>query len=148
MKTRWVIIGIVSLVGLVLLGSGAAPLIFSELVYGCNIDRILASGEFEDVTNHPITQEYFSKYYLDSSHTSRASASQWGSGTVEYSAYYYTTDHGRSDAHLKITVDHCAIPTEFQFQCRDDQEIPWVLIDDKEGKLLEYLRDNNCFDTT
>lgn len=145
MKTKWVVVGILSFAGIVLFGSGAAPLIFSEMVYGCNLQESLASGDIEPVSNHPITMAYNEKYELNSLHTSGTRSLEWGHGTVEYSSYYDTEDRGLSNAYLKVTVDSCGVPTEFKFQCVDSENNPWVSLNSKDDYVLDYLQNKNCF---
>ena len=145
MKTKWLIIGVVSFIAIILFGSGAAPLIFSEVVYGCNLQRMLATGDVEQVSDHPITMAYHEKYKFDSSHTSRSRSLEWGYGTVEYYSYYETKDHGWANAHLKVIVDPCSVPVEFQFQCIDSEDKAWVSLNSKKDNLIDYLQYENCF---
>ncbi len=133
-------------IAIILLGSGAAPLIFSEIVYGCNLQKTLAFDEGVHVKEHKITQQYIEKYESKSSSTSGSRSLEWGYGTVEYSSFFgdfreewYTVD-------LKIIVDHCGVPQEFQFQCLDSEGTPWVSLNSKEDNILEYLQNQNCLD--
>ena len=146
MKTKWIVIGVLSFIVIILLGSGAAPLIFSQVVYGCNLERILATGDIEQVSDHPITTAYHEKYDLNSTKTSRSRSLEWGYGTVEYASYFGDFEPGWSNAYLKITVDQCGVPQEFQFQCVDSEGTPWVSLNSKKDNVLEYLQNQNCFD--
>ena len=145
MKTRWIIIGILSFIAIVLLGSGAAPLMFSQAVYGCNLQQIMGSGDIEAVTENKITQEYLDKYEKNSSNTDRSRSLEWGYGVVEYSSYHHVSyDEGWSSAYLKVIVDHCGIPQEFEFQCRDVNGQEIVSLNNKNDDLLKYLQTDNC----
>jgi hypothetical protein len=92
-RPKWIVVGIASVAILVLFGSGAAPLIFSEIVYGCNLQKKMATAELDEVTEHQITQEYFEKYYDHSSSTERLRSMEWGYGIVEYTSSHYK-QHG------------------------------------------------------
>ena len=148
MKTKWKIISVLSFIAIFLLVTGAAPLIFSEVVYGCNLQRTFASGDIEQVSDHPITKAYYEKYELDSTSTSRSRSLEWGYGTVEYSSSsphvsYYDV---WPSAHLKVVVDQCGIPQEFEFQCTDNQGQILISLNSKNDNLLKYLQTENCFD--
>ena len=145
-KPKWAVICVLSLIVIILLGSGAAPLIFSEIVYGCNLQRTMASGEIEQVSHHPITNAYHEKYELRSPRTSSSHSLEWGYGTVEYSSYFRDSGEEWSNAYLKITIDQCGVPQEFQFQCVDSEGMPWVSLNSKKDNVLEYLENRNCFD--
>ena len=146
MKTRLMVIGILSVIAIVLLGSGAAPLIFNQAVYGCNLQQIMGSGDIRAVTENKITQEYLDKYEKNSSNTDRSRSLEWGYGVVEYSSYHYGSyDEGESNAYLKVIVDHCGIPQEFEFQCRDENGQETVSLNSKNEDLLKYLQTDSCF---
>ena len=145
MKTRWIVIGVLSFIAIVLLGSGAAPLMFSQAVYGCDLQKIMGSGDIKVVTENKITQEYLDKYEKNSSNTDRSRFLEWGYGIVEYSSSHYVSyDEERSSAHLKVIIDHCGIPQEFEFQCRDQQGQEIVSLNSKNDDLLKYLQTDNC----
>ena len=131
-----------------MLGSGAAPLIFSEIVYGCNLQRTLALGDIEQVSDHPITKAYYEKYELNSTSTSRSRSLEWGYGTVEYSSSspYVSYYDVWPSAHLKVVVDQCGMPQKFEFQCRDNQRQELISLNSKNDNLLEYLQTENCFE--
>ena len=82
----------------------------------------------------------------NSSSTSSSRSLEWGHGIVEYSSSHYVSyDKGWSSAYLKVVVDHCGIPQEFEFQCRDDQGQEVVSLNSKKDNLLKYLQTDNCF---
>ena len=147
MRPKWIAVGIVSVVALVLLGSGAAPLIFSEIVYGCNLQKKMATADLDEVTEHNITQKYFEKYYNLSASTERSRSMEWGYGIVEYTSSHYEQHgaEGWSSANLKVTIDQCGIPQEFEFQCIDNTGNAWVSVNSKKDNLIEYLQNENCF---
>ena len=145
MKTKWSIIGILSFITIILFGSGAAPLIFSQVVYGCNLERMLATKDIDQVSNHPIISVYYDKYELYSTSTSSGRSLEWGYGTVEYSSYYSTLSDGWSSAYLKVILDQCGIPQEFEFKCIDSEDNAWVSLNSKNDDLLEYLQYDDCF---
>jgi len=147
MKTKWKVISVLSFIAIFLLVTGAAPLIFSEVVYGCNLQKTLALGDIEHVKEHKITQEYFEKYELNSTSTSRSRSLEWGYGLVEYSSLHNVSyDGGWSRAHLRIVVDQCGIPQEFEFQCKDNQGQILISLNSENDNLLVYLQTENCFD--
>jgi len=146
MKTRWIVIGILFFIGIILLGSGAAPLMFSQVVYGCNLQEIMGSDNTKTVTENKITQEYLDKYEKNSSSTSSSRSLEWGYGTVEYSSSSYVSyDDGWSSAHLRVVVDHCGIPREFEFRCKDGQGQEVISLNSKNDDFLKYLQTDNCF---
>ena len=61
MKTKWIVIGVLSFIAIILLGSAAAPLMFSQVVYGCNLQEIMGTGDIKAVIENKITQEYLDK---------------------------------------------------------------------------------------
>lgn len=147
MKTKWIVIGVLSFVAIILLGSGAAPLMFSQVVYGCNLQKIMSSGDIEAVTENKITQEYFDKYDKNSVSSSRSRSLEWGYGTVEYSSSHHVSyDDGWSSTHLKVVIDQCGIPQEFEFQCKDGQGQEVVSLNSEKDDLLKYLQTDNCFE--
>ena len=148
MKIKWKIISVLSFITIFLFVTGAAPLIFSEVVYGCNLQRTFASDDIGQVSDHPITKAYYEKYELDSTSTSRSRSLEWGYGTVEYSSSspYVSYYDVWPSAHLKIVVDQCGMPQKFEFQCRDNQRQVLVSLNSKNDNLLEYLETENCFD--
>ncbi len=147
MKTKWIVVIILSFVGIFLFSSGRAPLIFSEVVYGCNLQDMLATGDVEHVSNHPITNAYYEKYEATSTSTSGSRSLEWGHGIVEYSSFHHMSyDDGWSNAYLKVTVDQCGIPKEFEFQCMDNQKQMLISLNSKNDDLLEYLQTENCFE--
>lgn len=152
MKTRWIVIVILSITAIILLGSGAAPLIFSQAVYGCNLQKILATNDIKHVSNHPITNAYYEKYEINSTSTSGSRSLEWGYGIVEYSSFHGanyvegTYDVDQSYAQLKVTVDQCGIPQEFQFRCTDSKNKELILLDSKNDDILYYLQNKNCFE--
>lgn len=145
-KTKWIVIGVLCVIAIVLLGSGAAPLMFSEVVYGCNLQRILATGDIEQVSEHPITKAFHEKYELDSARTSSSRSLEWGYGTVEYSYYFRDFEEGWGHAYLQSILDQCGVPQEFQFKCFDSEGAPLVLLNSKKDNVLEYLQNQNCFE--
>lgn len=145
-KTKWIVSGVLSFIAIILLGSGAAPLIFSEAVYGCNLQRTLATGDIEQVSGHPITKAYHEKYEQNSTSTSGSRSLEWGYGTVEYSSYFRNIGEGWENAYLKIILDQCGVPQEFQFQCFDSTGTSLVSLNSQKDNVLEYLQNQNCFE--
>lgn len=144
MKTKWIIFGVLSFGVIILFATGAAIMIFSAAVSGCNLEKTLPLDKIEHVENHVITKTYHDKYKFDSSSTSRSRTLEWGYGVVEYSSYFDTEDHGLSDVYLKVTIDYCGIPTEFQFQCIDSNGKQWVSLNSKSDNVLDYLQNQDC----
>ncbi|MDH3656833.1 MAG: hypothetical protein OEM77_01685 [Nitrosopumilus sp.] len=146
MKTKWVVTGVLSFVAIILLGSGAAPLIFSEIVYGCNLQKKLSLGNIDEVTEHKITQKFLDKYDKNSVSSSSSRSLEWGYGTVEYSfSNYGSYDDRGSSANLKVVIDQCGIPQEFEFQCKDNSGQVWISANSKNDDLSKYLQNQNCF---
>lgn len=147
MKTKWIVMGVLSFIAIILLGSGAAPLIFSEIVYGCNLQQKLSTKNIDEVTENKITQEYFEKYDKNSVSTGGSRSLEWGYGIVEFhSTHNVSYDNGWSSAHLKVTVDQCGTPQEFEFQCRDNQGQVLISLNNENDDLLKYLQTENCFE--
>lgn len=147
MKTKWIVIGVLSFIAIILLGSGAAPLMFSQVVYGCNLQEIMGTGDIKAVTENKITQEYLDKYDKKSTSDGGSRSLEWGYGIVEYfSSHYISYDDGWSSAHLRIVVDQCGIPQKFEFQCKDGQGQEVVSLNSENDDLLKYLQTDNCFE--
>jgi hypothetical protein len=146
MKTKWVVTGVLSVIAIILLGSGAAPLIFSEIVYGCNLQKKVSLGNIDEVTEHKITQKFLDKYDKNSVSSSSSRSLEWGYGLVGYSfSNYGSYDDRGSSANLKVIIDQCGIPQEFEFQCKDASGQAWKSANSKNDDLIKYLQNQNCF---
>ena len=107
----------------------------------------MSSGDIKAVTENKITQEYLEKYDKNFASSSRSRSLEWGYGTVEYSSTRYVSyDDEWPSAHLRIVVDQCGIPQEFEFQCKDGQGQEVVSLNSENDDLLKYLQTDNCFE--
>lgn len=107
----------------------------------------MAMADLDEATEHNITQEYFEKYHNLSASTERTRSMELGYGIVEYTSSHYEQHgvEGWLSANVKVTIDQCGIPQEFEFQCIDNTGNAGVSVSSKEDNLIEYLQNENCF---